>query len=106
MFSEPNLSRKNDLREYSLEPILRSGRDELPNTNRTADNRARARARPRARKETVMWSRFCGQVSRVAFVPKGLNDGSLAVYCLGYRKNRTVPLGNGMIVVGRRVLRP
>ena len=48
------------------------------------------------------------------FVPKGLNDSSdptelaevLAVYCLGYRKNRTVPLGDGMIVVGRRVLRP
>jgi len=42
----------------------------------------------------------------VAFVPKGLNDSSLAVYCLGMRKNRTVPLGNGVVGVGRNILRP
>jgi len=28
----------------------------------------------------LMWSRFCGQVSKKRFVPKGPSDGSLAVY--------------------------
>jgi hypothetical protein len=31
-----------------------------------------------------MWSRFCRQLS--FFVPKGLSDGSLAVYCQGLQE--------------------
>jgi hypothetical protein len=37
------------------------------------------------------------KVSIKVFVPKGLDEGSQAVYCLEMQKNRTVPLGNGMI---------
>ena len=44
-----------------------------------------------------MWRRFCGQVSGKVFVPKGPDEGSLAVYCQEMQKNRTVPLGNSMI---------
>ena len=43
-----------------------------------------------------MWSRFFGQVSRVAFVPKGLNEGSLAVYCQEYVEDKARPVGYGL----------
>jgi len=33
-----------------------------------------------------------GQVSTVAFVPQGLNDSSLAVYCLGIEKKSSRPV--------------
>ena len=35
----------------------------------------------------VMWSRFCGRVFACVelFVPKGLNEGSQAIYCLGHK---------------------
>ena len=34
----------------------------------------------------MTWSRFCGQASGKAFVPKGLDEGSQAIYCLGCKK--------------------
>jgi len=54
-------------------------------------NRPRTR-RPRPRVGRVGWRRFCGQVSGEVFVPKGRNDSSLAVYCLGCGKKPNRPV--------------
>src|SRR5215469_5029879 len=43
-----------------------------------------------------MWSRFCGLVSRVAFVPKGPGEGSLAIYCQECVLKKIRPVGYGM----------
>ena len=63
--------------------------------------RSRPRPRPRILVSEVMeywsigvleWRRFCRQVSGRFFVPKGLDEGSQAIYCLGYvQKRATVP---------------
>src|SRR5215469_2268895 len=55
-------------------------------------NRPRTRRRPRPRVGRVGWRRFCGQVSGEVFVPKGRNDSSLAVYCLGCGKKPNRPV--------------
>ena len=47
--------------------------------------------------ESVMWRRFCGQVSGMDFVPEGPVDSSLAVYCLECVQKRNRPVGNGAI---------
>jgi hypothetical protein len=39
------------------------------------------------------WLRFCGQVSGSFFVPKGLDEGSQAIYCLGCEKKGDRPGG-------------
>jgi hypothetical protein len=54
----------------------------------------RARARPRARNADA------------ANVPEGLNDNSLAVYCLGTEKTSSRPVRERYDWVGRNVLRP
>jgi hypothetical protein len=53
-----------------------------------------------------MWSRFCGQVSVEVFVPKGLDEGSLAVYCLECVLKKIRPVGYGMsALLARSVLK-
>jgi hypothetical protein len=44
--------------------------------------RTRPRRRPRPRILMSMWSRKRGQMPERAFVPKGLNEGSQAIYRL------------------------
>ena len=64
-------------------------------------NRPHTRRRPRSRIDAMTWSRFCGQISRTAFVPEGRNDGSLAVYCLECVQERNRPVGYGVIGSGK-----
>ena len=47
-----------------------------------------------------------GQVSGKVSVPKGQNDSSLAVYCLGMQKKLNRPVRERYDWGGRKVLRP
>jgi len=43
-----------------------------------------------------MWSRKCGHASDEFVVPKGLNEGSLAIYCQECVQQTTRPVGHGL----------